>query len=193
MKKFLYGIVIVFVLFTVLFLACYFSNPLVAKHKINFAGYMQIQILNITKNKDKLLFMAFYAYKASANEPKIEEYALSMFKVLSERGCGEADSMLGMIYTFEKNDTKKGLEYLEKSLKTNEVEGNYYLGLYYILKENNNEKGLALLRKAKKANHHSLRKINLDEPIDYESLKKILEKEKDELVEKEDMNVEFGW
>ncbi len=193
MKKILYGIVIVFVLFTVLFLACYFSNPLVAKHKINFAGYMQIQILNITKNTEKSLFMAFYAYKVSENEPKIEEYALSMLKDLSERGCNEADNILGLVYAFEKNDTKKGLEYLEKSIKTNEVEGNYYLGLYYILKEDNKEKGLALLRKAKEANYYPLSDINLDEPKDYESLKNILEKVKDEIVVKEDMNVEFGW
>ena len=67
------------------------------------------------------------------------------------------------------------------------------MGIYYILNENNNEKGLTLLRKAKEANHYSTRKINLDEPVDYDNLKSIIEKEKNNLVEKKDMNVEFGW
>ena len=192
MKK-IYIVIIVLICFLIsLFSLSYYLNPLVQKNKLNLPGFLHLQKVSLYRDSEYLYFFGLYAYMASENEPKIEEYAYSLIKEASDLGSVEADCFLGISEIFLKNNEKKGLEYLEKAFKNNKEYTSYYLALYYFLKVKDNEKGLSYLKLSKNF-MHNLKDLNLDEPVDYENIISFLEKAKEDEFKKEDLSVEFAF
>ena len=193
MKKTLIGIGISIALIMGLFIISYMTNPLVANGKINLAGFGQIQMSSLLRNADKMGFMAAYAYSVSDKNQRIEDYSIYLYEKASNFGDIESDVFLGLYFNFIKNDTSKGLQYFNKVMKKSENVGNLCFAIHYILKEKNYEKGIDLLKKLQAKNFRSVMKINLEDPINYESIQKEMENLKNVYLEKKDMGVEFGW
>ena len=193
-NKIIIAIAIVFLLISLIWIP-YKTNPLVVKNKINFTGYLHILLSNLTRNGEKLGFMAGYAYNVSENDPQLEEYAIYLFETASRFGDNESDTFLGLYNIFVKNDDQKGIEYINKISENHEGVKNFYLGIYYILKKNDYEKGIELLKPAKENNFYYTREypLSLNQPIDNENLRKEVENIKNVILEKQDVsNIEFG-
>ena len=139
-------------------------------------------------------FLAAYAYNASENDLKLEEYAIDLYEKASSFGNFESDSILALYNIFVKNDEKKGLEYIKELSRKHEGVGNFYLGIYYVLKKNDYEKGVILMKPAKDNKFYYALKypLSLDQPIDNEKLRKEVENIKNAILEKREMsNVVF--